>query len=110
MEFDAYIAPPTGRGGPRLLEADNRAALPFGAPLRVLVGSADVLHSWALPRMGVKADACPGRLNALGLLRHRPGVFYGQCSEICGANHSFMPIRLEFVSPRDFLRWVGAYA
>ncbi len=69
----------------------------------MLIGSADVLHSWTVPALGVKADACPGRLNQVHVESYRPGVFYGQCSEICGANHSFMPVAAEFVAPADFL-------
>ena len=108
VEFDAYIIPAqeTTLGGPRLLDTDNRTPLPFGAQVRVLVGRADVLHSWALPALGVKADACPGRLNQVNLIRHRPGLFFGQCSEICGANHRFMPIAVEFTQAADFLSWV----
>jgi len=92
----------------RLLETDNRPALPFLTRVRVLVSRADVLHSWAVPRLGVKLDATPGRLNQVSSISYRPGVVYGQCSEICGANHRFMPIRLEFVRSRDFLQWVEA--
>jgi len=109
VAFDSYIVPAEdlGHGGFRLLETDNRPVLPFLIRIRVLVSRADVLHSWALPRLGVKLDATPGRLNQTSLLSHRPGVAYGQCSEICGANHRFMPINLEFVSAEDFLTWVG---
>lgn len=76
--------------------------LPFNSNIRVLVTSSDVLHSWAVPSLGVKADACPGRLNQVKFLRYRPGIFFGQCSEICGANHSFIPIRVEFINSKDF--------
>ncbi len=79
----------------RLLEVDNRLIIPWNEHLRFLVSSADVLHSWSIPSLGVKIDACPGRLNQVGLFLNRPGVFYGQCSEICGVNHAFMPICLE---------------
>lgn len=77
-----------------MLEVDNRAALPLG-PSRVVVTSADVLHSWALPSAAVKVDAVPGRLNIFHMSFDKAGVYYGQCSEICGANHSFMPIVVE---------------
>ena len=90
-------------GGFRLLETDNRPVIPFLTRVRVLVRRSDVLHSWAVPRLGVKLDATPGRLNQTSLLSFRPGVAYGQCSEICGANHRFMPIALEFVNVPDFL-------
>jgi len=103
-EFDSYILP-QGEGV-RLLDVDNRAALPWGGRARVLVGSTDVLHSWTIPRLGIKVDACPGRLNQLKLSSYMPGVFYGQCSEICGANHRFMPIVVEIVGAKDFVVWV----
>jgi len=108
VSFDSYIVPSRelGTGQFRLLETDNRPVLPFLTRVRVLVRSSDVLHSWAVPSAGVKLDAAPGRLNQTSLLRNRPGVAYGQCSEICGANHRFMPITLEFTSTEDFLKWV----
>ena len=81
----------------RLLEVDNRLILPWDQHLRFLITSADVLHSWSIPSLGVKLDACPGRLNQVSLFINRPGVFYGQCSEICGVNHAFMPICVETV-------------
>ena len=111
LEFDSYMTPERDleRGGVRLLEVDARVVLPYGAHTRVLVGAADVLHSWTVPALGVKADACPGRLNQVAFLRHRPGVFYGQCREICGANHRFMPIALEFVAAPDFVRWARSF-
>lgn len=79
----------------RLLEVDNRLILPWNEHIRVLITSSDVIHSWAVPSLGVKMDACPGRLNQVSLFINRPGVFYGQCSEICGINHAFMPICIE---------------
>lgn len=82
----------------RLLEVDNRLVVPIQTQVRVLVTGADVLHSFAVPSLSVKIDAVPGRLNQTSFLIKRPGVFYGQCSEICGANHSFMPIVIEGVS------------
>lgn len=78
----------------RLLEVDNRLYLPVETNVRVLITAADVLHAWAVPALGVKLDACPGRLNQTSLYIKRPGIFYGQCSEICGVNHGFMPIAL----------------
>jgi cytochrome c oxidase subunit 2 len=98
------------RGDFRLLEVDNRVILPYLTQVRLLVTAADVIHSWTVPALGVKADAVPGRLNQLNLLFNRPGVFYGQCSEICGANHSFMPIRVESIRPANFLKWVNSYS
>lgn len=90
-------------GARRLLEVDRRLYLPVNVPLRILVTSSDVLHSWAVPELGIKTDAVPGRINdALTLIR-RPGVFYGQCSELCGVGHGFMPIVVEAVSYRQWL-------
>jgi cytochrome c oxidase subunit 2 len=85
-------------GSLRLLEVDNRVVLPINTHIRVLITSADVLHSWAVPSFGVKVDACPGRLNQTSVFIRRPGVFFGQCSEICGVNHGFMPIVIEAVT------------
>lgn len=112
LEFDSYILPTNelATGDFRLLEVDNRAVIPIQAEIRVLVTAADVIHSWAVPSLGVKADAIPGRLNQLGFTALKPGVFYGQCSEICGANHSFMPIVVEVVDFSSFTKWVSAYA
>lgn len=106
VEFDSYMRK---EAASRLLDVDRRAVLPYGAHARVSIGSADVLHSWTVPALGVKADACPGRLNQVKVLGHRPGVYFGQCREICGANHRFMPIGLEFVSAEDFVGWVALF-
>jgi cytochrome c oxidase subunit 2 len=102
--FDSYIVAEGDliKGDFRLLETDNRVNLPSQIPIRVLVTSADVLHSWAMPRLGLKVDAVPGRLNQLRVEINAVGVFYGQCSEICGANHSFMPITLQFLNINDW--------
>nr|YP_010465711.1 cytochrome c oxidase subunit II [Vietnamella sinensis]UUL99596.1 cytochrome c oxidase subunit II [Vietnamella sinensis]UUL99622.1 cytochrome c oxidase subunit II [Vietnamella sinensis] len=109
LEFDSYMIPTNDLSDNmfRLLEVDNRAVLPMKAQIRILITAADVLHSWALPSLGVKVDAMPGRLNQTSFLMNRPGLFYGQCSEICGANHSFMPIVLESVPAPNFLSWVA---
>lgn len=88
----------------RLLEVDNRAVLPIQTEVRVLVTAADVIHSWAIPVLGIKIDAIPGRLNQVGFTLTRPGVFYGQCSEICGANHTFIPIAVESVDQARFFQ------
>lgn len=92
--FDSYMVPTDdlNRGMFRLLEVDNRVILPVRTHIRVLVTSADVLHSWAVPSLGLKIDACPGRLNQATLFIKRQGIYFGQCSEICGVNHGFMPI------------------
>jgi len=112
IEFDSYITPTNSlnEGEIRLLEVDNRVILPYLTQVRLLVRAADVIHSWTIPSLGVKADAIPGRLNQLNLLFNRPGVFYGQCSEICGANHRFIPISVEAINPKDFLTWVKQYS
>ena len=108
IEFDSYIVPTNEleRGDFRLLEVDHRVVLPTQTDIRVLVTSADVIHSWTVPSLGIKADAVPGRLNQLRFYVKYPGVFYGQCSEICGANHSFMPIVVEAVPLKNFMEWV----
>nr|YP_009266949.1 cytochrome c oxidase subunit II [Macrhybopsis hyostoma]ANN13974.1 cytochrome c oxidase subunit II [Macrhybopsis hyostoma]WJJ44471.1 cytochrome c oxidase subunit II [Macrhybopsis tetranema]BAW88070.1 cytochrome c oxidase subunit II [Macrhybopsis gelida] len=107
LGFDSYMIPTQdlSPGQFRLLETDNRMVVPMESPIRVLVSSEDVLHSWAIPSLGVKMDAVPGRLNQTAFIASRPGVFYGQCSEICGANHSFMPIVVEAVPLKHFESW-----
>nr|WRW55939.1 cytochrome c oxidase subunit II [Pseudocuneopsis yemaoi] len=108
VSFDSYMVGgvEVNEGGYRLLEVDNRCVLPYGVDSRVLVSSADVIHAWALPSLGVKADAVPGRINQLGVHLMSSGVMFGQCSEICGVNHSFMPISVESVSPEVFYHWL----
>nr|VFU78740.1 cytochrome c oxydase subunit 2 [Proasellus cavaticus] len=105
IEFDSYMTPTMNLeyGDFRLLEVDNRVTLPQSFQIRLLVTASDVLHSWSVPSLGVKVDAVPGRLNQLSFTMSRPGIFYGQCSEICGANHSFMPIVLESVTIPHFV-------
>ena len=90
-------------GDLRLLEVDNRLIVPIETPVRVLVTAADVIHAFTVPSLGVKVDAVPARLNQTRFLLKRPGVFYGQCSELCGANHSFMPIVIEAVSLEKYI-------
>nr|WOW98959.1 cytochrome c oxidase subunit II [Borysthenes sp. 2 WQW-2023a] len=90
----------------RLLETDNRTMLPFQSQTRLIVSSSDVIHSWTIPNLGLKMDATPGRLNQMSLLIKTPGIFFGQCSEICGTNHSFMPITIEAVSMKTFIKWM----
>lgn len=89
----------------RLLEVDNRLSLPVKVNTRVLITAADVLHSWAVPALGVKMDACPGRLNQVSLNIQRMGTFYGQCSELCGINHGFMPVVVDALTADAFCRW-----
>jgi cytochrome c oxidase subunit 2 len=112
IEFDSYMMPSNDleKGQFRLLEVDNRVILPYLTQVRLLVTAGDVIHSWTIPSLGIKADAVPGRLNQLNVFFNRPGVFYGQCSEICGANHSFIPITVEAVNPADFLSWVKSFS
>jgi cytochrome c oxidase subunit II len=91
----------------RLLETDNRLVVPVGTNVRIQTTAADVLHSWAVPQFGVKVDAVPGRLNQLWINVKEPGVYYGQCSELCGVNHGFMPITVQAMSRPDFDAWVA---
>nr|QBF44170.1 cytochrome c oxidase subunit II [Thaumalea sp. ZK-2019] len=108
LEFDSYMIPSNDLelNGFRLLDVDNRIVLPLNTQIRILVTAADVLHSWTVPSLGVKVDATPGRLNQTNFLMNRPGLFFGQCSEICGANHSFMPIVVESVPTNFFIKWI----
>jgi cytochrome c oxidase subunit 2 len=109
INFDSYMVQEDDlkEGQYRLLEVDNRICLPILTNIRVIVSATDVLHSWAVPSLGVKIDAVPGRLNQFGLLIKREGLYYGQCSEICGVNHGFMPIAVEAVSLKDYLSWIS---
>nr|APC60715.1 cytochrome c oxidase subunit II [Trinomys setosus] len=110
LNFDSYMIPTTDLkpGELRLLEVDNRVVLPMEVPVRMLISSEDVLHSWAIPSLGLKTDAIPGRLNQTILTSSRPGLYYGQCSEICGSNHSFMPIVIEMVALKNFEDWCSS--
>lgn len=107
IEFDSYIIPANDLETHRfrLLDVDNRTILPINTQVRILISAADVIHSWTVPALGVKVDAIPGRLNQIRFNINRPGLFYGQCSEICGANHSFIPIVIERTSVSSFLSW-----
>lgn len=108
LTFESYMVADDDLklGELRLLEVDNRVVLPIHTHIRVIVTAADVLHSWAVPSLGVKCDAVPGRLNQVGLFINREGVFYGQCSELCGVNHGFMPIVVEAVPLEEYVEWV----
>nr|YP_002456374.1 cytochrome c oxidase subunit II [Teleogryllus emma]ACB12514.1 cytochrome c oxidase subunit II [Teleogryllus emma] len=110
IEFDSYMSTLEKMSSFRLLDVDNRTILPMNTQVRTLVTAADVIHSWTVPALGVKTDATPGRLNQINFMINRPGVFYGQCSEICGANHSFMPIVIESVNLKTFINWVKNYS
>nr|ABY55951.1 cytochrome oxidase subunit II [Pterostichus johnsoni] len=109
FEFNSYMIPTNELevNGFRLLDVDNRIVLPFNVQIRVLVTATDVIHSWTIPALGVKIDATPGRLNQTNFFMNRSGLFYGQCSEICGANHSFMPIVIESVTTNTFVKWIS---
>jgi cytochrome c oxidase subunit 2 len=102
MIADADLKP----GQKRLLEVDNRVVVPVDTNIRVLVTANSVIHSWAVPAFGIKIDAVPGRMNETWMRITKPGVYYGQCSELCGINHGFMPISVEAVSKADFAKWV----
>jgi len=104
LTFDSYTIPEDDLelGQSRLLEVDNRVVVPAKTHLRIIVTSADVPHSWAVPSLGVKCDAVPGRLNQISISVQREGVYYGQCSEICGTNHAFTPIVVEAVPSKDY--------
>jgi len=102
MLYDAELS----KGEFRLLSVDNPIVLPVDTHIRVIITSMDVLHSWAVPSLGVKVDGCPGRLNQAFIFLKREGVFYGQCSELCGVNHGFMPIVVKGVSMQDYLEWI----
>nr|QLY89489.1 cytochrome c oxidase subunit II [Diplonevra florescens] len=108
LEFDSYMIPTNElqTNGFRLIDVDNRVILPMNSQIRILVTATDVIHSWAVPALGVKIDGTPGRLNQTNFLINRPGLYYGQCSEICGANHSFMPIVIESIPMNYFMKWI----
>nr|YP_010478335.1 cytochrome c oxidase subunit II [Nesophrosyne sp. 58 GMB-2012]UVI59779.1 cytochrome c oxidase subunit II [Nesophrosyne sp. 58 GMB-2012] len=112
IEFDSYMKNTKSltNNEYRLLEVDNRIILPFNTKTRILVTSLDVIHSWTVPALGIKIDGTPGRINQGSIMMTRPGVFYGQCSEICGANHSFMPIMIESVNMKSFMTWIKNFS
>ena len=98
----------TDADGPRLLAADTRVVLPVGVPIRLLTTSPDVIHSWAVPAFWIKLDAVPGKINETSFTIEKPGLYFGQCSELCGARHAYMPIAVEAVDQRTFAAWVKA--
>nr|YP_009383478.1 cytochrome c oxidase subunit II [Parasa consocia]APH08558.1 cytochrome c oxidase subunit II [Parasa consocia] len=111
IQFDSYMIPSNEMSSNnfRLLDVDNRIILPMNNQIRILVTATDVIHSWTIPSLGVKIDANPGRLNQTNFYINRPGIFFGQCSEICGANHSFMPIVIESIKIKNFINWINNY-
>ncbi|WP_207478041.1 cytochrome c oxidase subunit II [Arenibaculum pallidiluteum] len=109
IAFSSYMIPEDEikPGQRRLLEVDNRVVVPVGTNIRMLMSGGDVIHSWAMPALGVKMDAIPGRVNETWMRVEREGVYFGQCSEICGTGHAYMPIAVEAVSKERFDQWVG---
>jgi cytochrome c oxidase subunit 2 len=110
FSFDSYMldSKKLQSGQIRLLDVDNRVVIPQGATVRFLITAADVIHSFTVPSFGFKVDAIPGRINETYAKVDKIGVYYGQCSELCGVNHGFMPIAVEVVSKEDFEKWVEA--
>nr|QDA23181.1 cytochrome c oxidase subunit II [Systolederus spicupennis] len=108
LEFDSFMLTENSlnKDSFRLLEVDNRTILPINTNIRILTSASDVLHSWTIPTLGIKIDAIPGRLNQGMFLIKRPGLMFGQCSEICGINHSFMPIAIEAINMKSFIKWL----
>lgn len=109
IEYESYIIPDDmlEEGQIRLLDTDTSIIVPVDTHVRFVVTSNDVIHSFAIPSLGIKIDATPGRLNQVSALIQRTGVYYGQCSELCGINHALMPIKLECVPINDFIEWLG---
>lgn len=110
IEYDSYMVPDSDLedGQLRLLEVDNRVIVPVDTHIRFIVTATDVIHDFAVPSLGLKIDAVPGRLNQTSVLVQREGVFYGQCSEICGVYHGFMPVVIEAVSLEKYLVWLDS--
>lgn len=112
INFLSYMIPDEeideSKGERRLLSTDTKVVLPVDTNIRILVTAADVLHSWAMPALGIKTDAIPGRLNETWVNIQKPGIYYGQCSELCGKDHAFMPIEIHAVPKEEFEAWVEA--
>lgn len=111
VSFDQNMlsdADAAAKGEPRLLAVDNRIVLPVNTPIKLITTANDVIHSWAMPAFWIKMDSVPGRLNETSFTVAKTGVYYGQCSELCGDKHAFMPIGVEVVSKEDFAAWVRA--
>ncbi|MDA8233172.1 MAG: cytochrome c oxidase subunit II [Magnetospirillum sp.] len=108
VKFDANIVQDGDLkpGQPRLLATDNAVVLPVGVPVRILVTADDVIHSWSVPAFGIKTDAIPGRVNETWVRIDQPGTYYGQCSQLCGLNHGFMPIMVRAVPKAQFHAWL----
>ena len=112
IEFDSYMVPESdlADGQLRLLDVDNNVVVPVNTNIRFIVTGQDVIHSFAVPSLGMKVDGIPGRLNQTSTIVEREGLFYGQCSELCGILHGFMPICIEAVSPEKYLEWMESVA
>nr|YP_010531218.1 cytochrome c oxidase subunit II [Nesodiprion japonicus]UXW93505.1 cytochrome c oxidase subunit II [Nesodiprion japonicus] len=109
IEFDSYMNKSLNINSFRLIDVDNNMIVPLNTQIRLIISSNDVIHSWAMPMIGKKLDAIPGRLNQTSIMIKRPGLMFGQCSEICGANHSFMPIVIESIPMIFFLKWIKSF-
>nr|YP_009731657.1 cytochrome c oxidase subunit II [Gonimbrasia belina]QHR79475.1 cytochrome c oxidase subunit II [Gonimbrasia belina]QHR79488.1 cytochrome c oxidase subunit II [Gonimbrasia belina] len=111
IEFDSYMISMDNLmlNNFRLLDVDNRIILPMNNQIRIMITASDVIHSWTIPSLGIKVDANPGRLNQTNFFINKLGIFYGQCSEICGTNHSFMPIVIESIPMKNFINWINNY-
>nr|YP_010586214.1 cytochrome c oxidase subunit II [Gumaga orientalis]UZZ43976.1 cytochrome c oxidase subunit II [Gumaga orientalis] len=111
INFNSYLIPTNSLSNNqfRLLEVDNQIILPMKTQIRLIATSSDVIHSWTIPNLGLKSDAIPGRINQMNFFMNQPGIFFGQCSEICGMNHSFMPIMIESISMNMFINWIKNY-
>nr|UVU30530.1 cytochrome c oxidase subunit 2 [Xorides funiuensis] len=108
IEFDSFMIQNQNlkNNNFRLLDVDNNLVIPMNNQIRMMISSIDVIHSWTVPSLGVKIDAIPGRINQTLIFMKRPGIYFGQCSEICGMNHSFMPIVIESTSNMNFMSWL----
>ncbi|VTZ26351.1 putative cytochrome c oxidase subunit 2 (fragment) [Methylocella tundrae] len=112
FSFDSYLIPESDLkpGDIRQLSVDNEAVVPVGKVVHVLVTGADVIHSFTIPSFGVRIDAVPGRMNETWFKAEREGVYYGQCSKLCGKDHAFMPIAFRVVSPEQYTAWLASAA
>nr|AAO85830.1 cytochrome c oxidase subunit II [Aphis coprosmae] len=106
IEFESYMMNKLNKENFRLIEVDNKTIIPFKFNIRLLISSDDVIHSWTIPSLAIKIDAIPGRMNQINIFMNRPGIYFGQCSEICGINHSFMPIQIESINLNKFIYWI----
>nr|AKK32546.1 cytochrome c oxidase subunit II [Stenopirates sp. PJ-2015] len=109
INFDSYMTPDMNLklNEFRLMDVDNRMILPTNSKIRMLITATDVIHAWTIPILNIKLDAIPGRLNQSMILIKKPTIMYGQCSEICGTNHSFMPIMIEAIPNKYFINWLN---